>query len=229
DLAAQSWDSLRRPGMPYIGMMLRRKKSKDGGSAVLQDGRIFALKGGNTQEFWMYDPGTSEWTELDTMPAWGSTGRKKRVKYGADIVSFGDGAFFALKGNKTSEFWRYVMPYAAGPRPSRSGIMGAVVKSRVGHGFELRPNPLVDGIVTVTWQFADAPLSLRGAQRRGNPGAVAISVFDIAGRAVSHTWSLGHSVSGSVSLDLRTLAAGIYLVQLDADGLSSSQKLVLDR
>ena len=40
----------------------------------------------------------------------GSTGRKKRVKYGADLVHWGYGAFFALKGNKTNEFWRYVVP-----------------------------------------------------------------------------------------------------------------------
>jgi hypothetical protein len=239
DLATQRWDSLRLTGMPYIGQTLRRKKSKDGGSAALQDGRIFAFKGGNTQEFWMYDPATDQWTELDTIPAWGSSGRKKRVKYGADIASYGDGAFFALKGNKTSEVWRYVMPYAAGFQPKRSGIMAEAVKTRAAYGFELRPNPLVDGIVTVTWQFADAPLSLRTTdrgrclmgtvrQRRGNPGAVAIKVFDVAGRTVSHTWSLGHSVSGSLSLDLRSLAAGIYLVRLDADGFTSSQKLVID-
>ena len=215
DLGAQKWDSLQRPGMPFIGQTLRRKRSKDGGSAVLQDGRIFALKGGNTQEFWMYDPATDQWEELDTVPAWGSTGRKKRVKYGADIVSFGDGAFFALKGNKTAENWRYVMPYGAGSRPARSGIMTTVVKTRAGYGFELRPNPLTGGLATVRYSLPKA-------------GPVVVKVFDVAGRTVQAKTLLAGR-SGAVSLDLKELAAGIYLVQLDAEGFTDTHKLVVDR
>jgi hypothetical protein len=200
--------------MPLVGMTGRSKRSKDGGSACRYDDNIYALKGGNTQEFWVYDPGTDEWAELDTMPSFGSTGRKKRVKYGADIASFGDGAFFALKGNKTLEFWRYVLPYVGSPEPVRSGVMGTAVKTRGMHGFELRPNPLASGFATVRYSLPKA-------------GPVFVRVFDVAGRTVSDTRSLGHSVSGSLSLDLRNLSAGIYLVQLDADGYSDTRKLVI--
>jgi hypothetical protein len=137
------------------------------------------------------------------------------VKYGADIVSFGDGAFFALKGNKTLEFWRYVMPYAAGSRPSRSGIMTTAVKSRTESGFELRPNPLAGGVATVRYNLA-------------RPGPIRFSVFDVSGR-VAEAKSLLAGRSGAVSLDLRALAAGIYLVQLDADGFTDTRKLVVNR
>jgi hypothetical protein len=215
DLATQQWDSLQLTGMPYIGQTLRRKRSKDGGSAATQDGRIFAFKGGNTQEFWMYDPIADRWTEMDTIPAWGSSGRKKRVKYGADIASFGDGAFIALKGNKTFEVWRYVMPYtAAGSIPVRSGIATTAVKTRAPYGFELRPNPLTRGLATVRYNLPKA-------------GPVAVKVYDVAGRTVQAR-SLLAGRSGAVSLDLRALAAGIYLVQLDAEGFSTSQKLVVN-
>jgi hypothetical protein len=213
DLGAQSWDSVQATGMPFMGAALRRSRSKDGGSAASQDGLIFAFKGGNTQEFWMYDPATDRWAELDTIPAWGSTGRKKRVKYGADIASFGDGAFVALKGNKTSEVWRYVMSYTAGSQPARSGVMTTEVKTRAAYGFELRPNPLAGGVATVRYNLP-------------RPGPVAVKVFDVAGRTVQAK-SLLAGRSGAVSLDLKKLAAGIYLVQLDAEGFSTSQKLVV--
>jgi hypothetical protein len=60
------------------------------------------------------------------------------------------------------------------------------------------------------------------------PGPVAVKVFDVAGRTVQ-TRSLLAGRSGAVSLNLRGLSAGIYLVQLDAQGYSSTQKLVINR
>ncbi|UCG43189.1 MAG: PD40 domain-containing protein, partial [candidate division WOR-3 bacterium] len=107
DLETQSWDTAFA-GMPFMGMKVQWKKSKGGGSAVWVDSLIFALKGGNSQEFWMYSPAANEWAELETIPAYGSTERKKRVRHGADVV-FAEGAFYALKGNRTVELWCYVM------------------------------------------------------------------------------------------------------------------------
>jgi hypothetical protein len=66
----------RAAGMPFIGWNGRRKKSKDGGSAAYYDNAFYALKGGNTQQWWKYDIPETTWTELDTMPKYGSAGRK---------------------------------------------------------------------------------------------------------------------------------------------------------
>ena len=60
------------------------------------------------------------------------------------------------------------------------------------------------------------------------PGPVMLSVFDVSGRTVQ-TRSVLASRAGTVSLDLRDLAAGIYLVQLDADGYTETNKLIIER
>jgi len=143
DLETQKWDSAARlTGMPHVGMMGRRKKSKDGGSAAYYDGFIWALKGGNTSEWWKYDIAADTWIEQETLPAFGSTGRKKRVKYGADVVHWGRGAlFFMAKGNKTLEFWGYYEPpevYSA--KPSRSHVTGSEMPMGE-FGFDVIPNP----------------------------------------------------------------------------------------
>ncbi len=213
---ADTWSSdTTLTGMPFIGATGRRKKSKDGGSAAWYSNAMYALKGGNTGEFWRYDVGTDAWTELDSVPSYGSTGRKKRVKYGADIVTVGNGAFFALKGNKTVEMWRYVLatPMAHGGTP-RAGIMARPAKIG-GCRLTVAPNPLSGGFVTLRYGLPTA-------------GPATVSVFDATGRMAARQ-SLVVSRDGCSTLDLRSLSAGVYLVRLEADGYSASRKLVVQR
>ncbi|UCG43867.1 MAG: T9SS type A sorting domain-containing protein [candidate division WOR-3 bacterium] len=214
DVSAQSWDQVQKAGMPFIGRLGRKKKSKDGGSACLYDGDIFALKGGDTQEFWRYGLAADSWTELDTMPEYGSTGRKKRVKHGADIVSYGHGFFFALKGNKTLEMWLYALTLGTGAGSAGSGVAAADSRALPAPGFELRPNPLVGRQATVHYSLP-------------RPGPVLLEVFDIVGRSVSATRTPCLSVTGSLPIDLRGLSAGVYLVRLESDRLTDTRKLVI--
>jgi len=206
--------------MPFIGMMGKTKKSKDGGSGAWFNDYVYALKGGNTQEFWRYDPELDSWKELDTMPALGSTGKKKKVKAGADIIATGD-FLYALKGNKTLEFWRYV-PAAAGTRYQgsvvRAGIMAATSSSD--SRLSIAPNPLRAGFVTVelakghdriVGQFGSCPK---------------LSIFDISGRILQ---SATCNLQSEMTLDLRGLPAGVYLVRLNSDRYSAQQKLVIER
>ncbi len=114
DVMGDTWYSQLLTGMPLEGLdngSLKRKKSKDGGSGAWANGGIQALKGGNTQQFFWYNPLEDKWTELDTLPSIGSYGKKKRVKQGGDLVSC-NGISYALKGNKTLEFWEYGGAYS---------------------------------------------------------------------------------------------------------------------
>jgi hypothetical protein len=83
------------------------KKVKWGGAlAVALDGRIYALKGNGTGQFFSYSPMLDAWSELESIPRMGSTGKKKGVGKGGALV-WADDDLYAVKGNKTLEFWRY--------------------------------------------------------------------------------------------------------------------------
>jgi len=222
NLGAQAWvPEAGAKGMPVPGMdggKMKLKKSKDGGAGAWFDDALYALKGGNTCQFYVYEPVGDTWTELDTIDSYGSTLKKKKVKAGGDLASYGFGVFFALKGNKTNEFWRYVEPTGAYGLPltaDRSGVQaGELIVHR--SSFIVSPSPLSSGFATLRYSLP-------------RPGPVSVTVFDVAGRSVFRTGTLGRLTAGTLPLDLRGLSAGIYLVRLDADGFGSSEKLVVHR
>jgi hypothetical protein len=218
EMYAYSLDSLTWgpliPGMPLPNQQTgKSKKSKDGGDATVIGGTVYSLKGGNTQDFYSLDLATMTWTELDTIPAFGSTAKKKKVKAGSSLAN--DGALvYALKGNKTLEFWQFDPMAVYSARPHRSGVMAERLQPQ---GFDVRlgPNPLSTGVATLRYSLPKAgPLSLR--------------VFDVTGRTVVDR-SLVAGRAGTTEFDLRSLSAGIYLVKLTADGCSSTHKLVVQR
>ncbi|MCX6742550.1 MAG: hypothetical protein NTX24_05285 [Candidatus Pacearchaeota archaeon] len=109
DVSGDTWYSKLLPGMPLMGRhngSIKSKRLKDGGSGAWVDGKLLALKGGNTQQSFGYSPLSNEWTELDTIPSTGSSGKRRRVNKGGDLVSC-NGILYALKGNKTLEMWGY--------------------------------------------------------------------------------------------------------------------------
>ncbi|MBM3315914.1 hypothetical protein FJY71_08805 [candidate division WOR-3 bacterium] len=217
DIVTHTWASTALPGMPLVGMMGKSKKSKDGGAGAWFDGSVYALKGGNTQEFWQFRVDSAAWRELDTMPAYGSTGKKKRVKAGGDIV-YSSLAFWALKGNKTLEFWRYglSLDVEGTARPERSGIAAGPRGMPARFGYALRPSPVAG---------RDCALEYSVPQ----PTAVRCRLFDASGRLVRTMPGGTLSGSGLLRLDLGGLSAGVYLFRLEAEaeGAGFVQKLVL--
>jgi hypothetical protein len=215
DLGTQTWGPALT-GMPLVNNQTgKSKKSKDGGCGIFSPGGwgIWALKGGNTQDYYWLDLGTMAWAEKETIPAFGYTAKKKKVKAGADIVTDGE-VLYALKGNKTLEFWRYVpaglQPTASGPRPDRDGVQeqrnvqGATCK------VEVVQNP-ARGTATIRWTGLPS----------GNP--TRLTLYDAAGRCVRTTRLAG----GSGGIELRDLAAGVYLARVTG-GASLTRKLVIE-
>jgi hypothetical protein len=78
----------------------------------------------------------------------------------------------------------------------------------------ITPNPL-GGLAT-----------LRYSLPRG--GLAMLDVFDVAGRAVL-TQTIAAGQNGTASLDLRKLKVGVYMVRVTSDGVSITQKLVVER
>ncbi len=98
-----AWEQLA--SLPAGG---RGRGVKDGGALTFaQDSLVFALKGNNTTEFYMFNVRQGVWRERESIPAIGRSGSKKRVKGGAALAADTAGYVFALKGNNTLEFWRY--------------------------------------------------------------------------------------------------------------------------
>lgn len=204
------WDTVTLRGMPLVSRTGRSKKSKDGGSAAFDNGGIWALKGGNTCEFYRYDIAGDSWAEKDTMPSVGSTGRKKRVKAGGDIVTFRENFLYALKGNKTRELWYYYEPLIP-QSPTRGGQLCGVAFASNGT-LLVGSNPVVGGRVEL---------------RRSRPalGSESFSLFDVSGRRV-YERILGSGWT-MLELDIGRLPAGTYLAVLTDGHTRQVRKLTI--
>ncbi|MFO7638936.1 MAG: C25 family cysteine peptidase [bacterium] len=145
DPALNRWTGLA--GLPDYSATGRRNRAKDG-CALAGDGRdvIYAFAGGNRQWFFGYSEALDRWTELESLPRGPS---RRRVKSGASLAQAGLQTW-AIKGNKTNEFWVYtpdtmeisgVRPEPAEEsRPGRDGVMAGPLE-KLAPGILLGPNP----------------------------------------------------------------------------------------
>jgi hypothetical protein len=213
DISTGEWGSSALTGMPLYGLhggSIKKKKAKDGACGAWVDDAdpfLVALKGGNTQQFWKYLPARDSWVELDTVPTNGSTNKKKRIKYGADIVGMGDGTFFALKGNKTYEFWRYRFGSPPGISDGHKTRLPAPDRSLQ---LAVRPNPA----------RVSASLMLP------TTAPTVIRLYDVNGN-LRRTWLTADN-RGTATLGLTGLAPGIYLVQARQGDRVGSTKLIIE-
>jgi hypothetical protein len=110
---SNKWQPLKP--MPFYNRYGQKKKVKEGAALVYENGHdvIFAFKGGNTNEFWVYFVNGDSWHELPSLPLPPSN---KKVKDGAALLLFA-GGLFALKGNNTNEVWffkyDFPLPFSA--------------------------------------------------------------------------------------------------------------------
>jgi hypothetical protein len=105
-LVSDTWTS--RESMPRLGTSGKRKAVKKGASMAGCGGKVYAVKGNNTLEFWRYDPhaeGASKWISRADVPV-----GARRVKEGSGLapVRIGETDYlYFLKGSRTFEFYRY--------------------------------------------------------------------------------------------------------------------------
>jgi hypothetical protein len=79
--------------------------------------------------------------------------------------------------------------------------------------FAISPNPLASGLAV-----------LRYSLPKGRSATV--EVFNASGRLVHSSFGIRNS---SFRLDLRSMPAGVYLVRVETDSYSATQKLVVER
>ncbi len=211
DVTANVWSAVQ--ALPVAGVAKSRRTARHG-TALCSDGSlILALKGGSC-EFWAYHIEADTWFELDSIPRQPSD---RPVRNGG-ALAWGDGHAWALKGNKTLEFWSYDPGQALqrqGPGRAREGCSAAPVPGGRALRFELFPNPLSTTLLNVRFGL---PMTAQPVLR----------LRDVAGRVVE-TRELGPTRAGHLRLDLARHEAGVYLVELAAGDFAATQKLVISR
>ncbi len=90
------------------------------------------------------------------------------------------------------------------PRPSRAGTR-----------LTIAPNPTAARQATLRYSLPSA-------------GPAKLTIYDISGQRVL-TQTYATQRNGSLSLNLRNLTAGVYLVRLESDTFTATQKLVVQR
>ena len=213
DVAGNTWTA--RTTLPLIGNSGKKKKVKDGAGIAYHAGYAYALKGNNTQEFWGYQADSDRWTQKADMPLGGG----KKVKAGGGLVYAAlPSGLYALKGNNTFEFWKYGLASYRSPltdyRPENTQSSIFNLQSSI---FNLRvsPNPFT-GTTTIRYTLP-------------GPGACCLSLYDVTGKLVT-TIVAGQRDAGSYSLPagFSSLASGIYVLKLETEGYSTTQKLIIE-
>jgi hypothetical protein len=215
DVNGKTWTT--RTAMPFIGAGGKKKKVKDGAGIAYNRGRIYALKGGNTQEFWTYQADSDRWAQSDDVPI----GAGKRVKGGGALV-FGGGvldqgpALYATKGNNTFEFYDYPLTDFV-PQAGSENDFQVATNSRVAVGkplLQIAPNPFTS-TTSIRYTLARA-------------GNVNLRLYDVTGKLVS-TLASGYHNAGTSSFIVHrsSLSSGIYVLKLESEGQSLTRKLVI--
>ncbi|MEO0084606.1 MAG: MXAN_6640 family putative metalloprotease, partial [candidate division WOR-3 bacterium] len=97
---------IRKRDMP---LGLSNKYVKAGGALTVGVGdKIYAFKGNNTNEFYVYDIAQDTWITLESIPY--NPLYRKRVNRGAALAynkHYNPDIIYAIKGNNTLEFWAY--------------------------------------------------------------------------------------------------------------------------
>jgi hypothetical protein len=97
---------LKKTAIPeYASGSVKRTKVKAGGALVTYGDSIYAFKGGNTQEFWIYNINQDTWLQRKSLIAYDGT-RLKKIKGGASLT-IKDNIIYALVGGSTNLFYSY--------------------------------------------------------------------------------------------------------------------------
>jgi hypothetical protein len=210
--------------LPLVGRSGKKKKAKDGAGIACLSDYIYALKGGNTLEFWAYGTWSGaqgqgsqhsasdsySWTQLDDFPLGGG----KNVKGGGALAATED-ALFALKGNNTREFYSY-WPFALRFTPNASGSNPTAVAriARIGL-LHINPNPFAKG-TTISYTVP-------------KPGNVSLKLYDVTGTLVT-TLASGYHNAGTSSFIVprSSLSSGIYMLKLESAGFTTTSKVIIE-
>jgi len=194
-----SWS--KKESMPFIHPYCRKsKKVGEGAAMTLWNGKIYAFKGNNTKEFWMYDPANDAWVPKDTIPK-GS--ERKYVKGGGGLCTF-DGSIYAIKGNNTNVIYKYIGTTTLLASLPNTGTHQELSRPT---SIRINSNP-TRGFTTVYYNWPKNEMAT-------------LKIYNILGEVI-------YSAKTNKGLfTIRRLPAGIYLLRFKTKGYKEDKKLVV--
>lgn len=210
-IAGDSW--YRLVPLPFLN---QRSDSTSARYTVIthRGGRLYALKGHDTGEFWTYDKWYGLWTELDSLP--GRT--RHQADFGAGLVySASTHAIYAVKGNGLSEFWMApLVPPSTVNEPKETVVLPLKLP-----GLSLYPNPLSSGATVAYHVPAPGHVSLRICDITGRNRATLVSAHRRPG-SYTCQWN-GRADNGT------PLANGVYFIRFTAGGRTETRAISIVR
>jgi hypothetical protein len=203
---------LTKTSLPLIGSSGKKKKVKDGAGMAFHAGTVYALKGGNTQEFWNYVADSDKWAQGPDVPL----GAGKKVKGGGALVYVASvNALYATKGNNTLEFYKFALASFARAAPGANPNVTGSAAPLVAYDLVASPNPFT-GVLNVAYALPRSAV-------------VSLKLYDVTGSLVT-VLAQGYARAGrySARIDGARLAHGIYLLKYEAGSYRTTRKLILE-
>jgi len=190
----------------------KKTKVKDGAQIAYGNRTVYALKGGNTNEFWTYKCDSARWFQGTEM-----TAGVKRVKGGGALTHASDlSVLYALRGNATWEFWAYNPgEFLFGSKLAGGGVTNAGRQDIAGYKFAVAPNPFTSR-TQVSYTLPQ-------------PGKVSLKLYDVTGALVT-TLAQGQTPAGShrVMLGADQLARGVYVLKFESGDYRTTRKVTIE-
>jgi hypothetical protein len=203
----------------------KKTKVKDGSQIACDRRAVYALKGDNTDEFWMYKCDDRAWYTETQIPA----GSKAVKGGGALVCGKAPMALYALRGNNTLEFWEYgpvvTDLFALSARHEIKDVQDQSAVHTSQFALSITPDP--------TSQFALRSPQSAISYSLPKAGSINLALYDVSGRLVG-TIASGYHPAGTYSHSLLathySLVSGVYVLRLssDAEGSSLCRKLVIE-
>ncbi|MEO0076660.1 MAG: T9SS type A sorting domain-containing protein [candidate division WOR-3 bacterium] len=184
---------------------------KDGGCMASDGNVIYAVKGGATDCFWKYTPGTpGVWQMKERIPV---TDKKHAPKTGA-AMAYADGKIWLLVGNKKPDFWCYTpgVEKSTAVAVTNSAIMTEKTLPNLQFNLSVIPNPFT--------KTAHISYTVPSASK------VSIKLYNATGSLIK-TMVDGYKDAGIYSLSLTGLTNGVYFLKYQDANHRKEIKLIV--
>lgn len=207
DIRAPVWTRLQ--DMPLYNSYGRKKKAKKGACGTYDGKFIYALKGGNTYDFYSYDIEKDSWSQREDIGQPVGIPRRKVKGGGALTYSPITGGLFASVGNRTNEFWFYL------PNPGfgtyRKPDEGKMAKPHRLNNFDLQvlPNPSKN----ITKVYYSLPVKI----------SASVKIYSVTGKLVLQA----EKDNEIFTINTKLFSAGVYMLKFEAGDYKATKKLLV--